>query len=368
MMKGRTIDLRGHCLLYCNQSRLLIERDPHWRIVEPGDGVLLSDTSVRLSELPAADGASGGFIYYFFGDEALAAIVPMHPRAHALTFRSAEFPCTEGIIPLEKPPLELVYNPEVGARGLLQPLLQVTFNTVYLPLWKLCLRRVVIPRIRALIFLENLVLQPADRHDAIMARYPGGKKTLLREMCHLNMGSVSAIVEQRRLDLCLAWHVYGGRKLEDVITALCVAHPGRFRAKYERWVADEKTFKFSGLGTGYTDTLLAAHPPYIPSLRGKYWLVRDYEMDVLPRHKKRMESDEIYRGQQEHVAALVERDPSILEGGMDFLSPLTPSKQVGQVDPMFGQMASTGMRMVIDAEGLPSIPGLEGCEDLLLAA
>ena len=130
----------------------------------------------------------------------------------------------------------------------------------------------------------------------------------------------------------------------------------------------KKHLKFSVLGPGYTDPLLPAHPPYIPPLRGKFGFVRDSEMAVLPRHKKRMESDEIYRGQQEHVAALVERDPSILEGGMDFLSPLTPSKQVGQVDPMFGQMASTGMRMVIDAEGLPSIPGLEGCEDLLLAA
>jgi hypothetical protein len=368
MMKGRTIDLQGHCLVYCHGSRLLIERDPYWRIVGPGDGVLLSDTSVRLSELPVEEGASGGFLYYFFGDEALAEIVPMHSRAHALMFRSAEYPSTDGIIPIQKLPLERVYNPEVGAKGLLHPLLTVIFNTIYLPLWKLCLHRVVIPRIRIQIFLENLVLRPLDRHGAILAQYPGGKNALLREMRRLNMGSVAAIVEQRRLELCLAWHGYGGRQLDDVIRALCVAHPGSFRAKYERWVADEKTFKFSGLGTGYTDTLLAAHPPYIPSLRGKYWLVRDYEMDVLPRHKKRMESDEIYRGQIEHATDVVARDPSILEGGLDSLNPLTPSKQVGQVDPMFWDMESTGIGMIIESEGLASIPGLEDCADLLMAA
>ena len=158
MMKGRTISLQGHCLIYCNGSRLLIERDPHWRIVEPGDGVLLSDTSVRLSELPVEEGASGGFLYYFFGDEALAAIVPAHPRAHALMFRSAEYPCTDGIIPIQKLPLERVFNPEVGAKGLLHPLLTVVFNTIYLPLWKLCLHRVVIPRTRILVHPQKVCL------------------------------------------------------------------------------------------------------------------------------------------------------------------------------------------------------------------
>jgi len=368
MMKGRTIDLQGHYLIYCNGSRLLIERDPHWHIVEPGDGVLLSDTSVRLSELPVEEGASGGFLYYFFGDEALAAIVPMHPRAHALMFRSAEYPSTDGVIPIQELPLERVYNPEVGAKGLLHPLLTVVFNTIYLPLWKLCLRRVVIPRIRTLIFLENLVLRPADRHDAILAQYPGGKNALLREMRRLNMGSVATIVEQRRFELCFSWQNYGKKSFDEIAAALCVSHSVRFKGRYERWLMEQNLAVFGSVGAeNYSNTLLAAHPSFLPSVRGQYWNRREAE-ESMARHRKRMEVDEDYRVQQEMAAAAAAHHPDLVNrvfpGYVDPYAPTLP----GAADPTFWEMKSTGIGMVIEAEGLASIPGLEDCADLLLAA
>ena len=368
MMKGRTIDLQGHCLIYCAGSRLLIERDPHWRIVEPGDGVLLSDTSVRLSELPVEEGASGGFIFYFFGDEALASIVHMHPRTHALVFRSAEYPCTDGIMPIEKLPLERVFNPEVGAKGLLHPLLTVVFNTLYLPLWKLCLHRVVIPRTRILIFLENLVLRPLDRHDAILAQYPGGKNALLREMRRLNMGSVAAIVEQRRFELCFAWQNYGGKPFKEIAAALCLSQPGRFKARYESWVAEQNLVVFDSVGAdNYSDTLLAAHPPFLPSLRGQYWRRREAE-ESMARHRKRMD-DEDYRQMQEMAAEAAAHHPDLVNREFPgYVNPYAPTSLPGEIDPAFVEMQSTGIAMVIEAEGLASIPGLEDCADLLMAA
>lgn len=367
-IRTRKVEIRGHCLVYVENAQILIGRSDLQHLLGPGDAALLSDTTATISELPAVDGTAGGAVYFFFGDEELAELVPVNPRANMLLFRSAEFPCAEGFLPFQKVPMRFVYDPAVGIRGLVHPLLTLMFNQITLPLWKLCLRRVVIPRIRLQIFLENLVLRPAKDHGRILEKFPGGKSALLREMRRLKLPSIAAGVEQRRLELCIAWHVYGGRELDDVIRALCVAQPGRFRAKYERWVADEKTFKLSGLGTGYADTLLAAHPPYIPSIRGKYWLRRDYEMDVLPRHHEKMKTDENYRGQIEFATAAVERDPSILEGGLDFLNPLTPSRQIGQVDPMFWHLESTGIGMIIEAEGLTSIPGLEDCAELLMAA
>ena len=369
MMKARTIDLQGHCLLYCNQSRLLIERDPHWHIVEPGGAALLSDTSVRLSELPVEDGASGGFLYYFFCDEALASIVPMHPRAHALMFRSADYPCTDGIIPIQKLPLERVYNPEVGAKGLLHPLLTVIFNTIYLPLWKLCLHRVVIPRIRIQIFLENLVLRPLDQHDAVMAQYPGGKNALLREMGRLKMGSVAAILEQRRFELCFAWQNYGQKSFEEIAAALCVSHPGRFKGRYDRWVAEQNPAVFGSVGTdNYSDMLLAAHPPFLPSVRGQYWNRREAE-ESMARHRKRMEDDEDYRVQQEMAAAAAAHHPDLVNREFPgYVDPYAPTMLPGEADPMFWALKSTGVGMILAAEGLASIPGLEGCDELLLAA
>lgn len=369
MMKGRTIDLQGHCLIYCNGSRLLIERDPHWRIVEPGDGVLLSDTSLRLSELPVEEGASGGFLYYFFGDEALAEIVPMHSRAHALMFRSAEYPSTDGIIPIQKLPLERVFNPEVGAKGLLHPLLTVIFNTIYLPLWKLCLRRVVIPRIRTLIFLENLVLRPLDRHGAILAQYPGGKNALLQEMARLRMGSVAAIVEQRRFELCFAWSNYGKKPFDEIAAALCVSHPSRFKSRYERWLVEQNVVAFGSVGAdNYSDTLLAAHPPFLPSVRGQYWNRRETE-ESMARHRNRMATDADYRVQQEMAAAAAAHHPDLVNRVFPgYVDPYASPTLAGSADPAFWEMRSTGIAMVIEAEGLASIPGLENCAELLLAA
>ena len=369
MMKGRTIDLQGHCLVYCHGSRLLIERDPYWRIVEPGDGVLLSDTTLKLSELPVEDGTSGGFIFYFFGDEELASIVPMHPRAHALMFRSAEFPCTEGIMPIQKLPLERVFNPEVGAKGLLHPLLTVVFNTIYLPLWKLSLRRVVIPRIRIQIFLENLVLRPLDQHDAVMAQYPGGKNALLREMGRLKMGSVAAIVDQRRFELCFAWSNYGQKSFEEIAAALCVSQPGRFKSRYDRWFVEQNLVVFDSVGAeNYSDTLLAAHPPFLPSVHGQYWNRREAE-ESMARHRKRMEDDEDYRVQQEMAAAAAAHHPDLVNRVFPgYVDPYAPTTLPGEIDPAFFEMKSTGLAMVMAAEGLTSIPGLEDCADLLLAA
>ncbi len=368
-MKARTIDLRGHCLIYCNGSRLLIERDTHWHIVEPGDGVLLSDTTVKLSELTVEGGAFGGFLFYFFGDEALAAIVHMHPRTHALVFRSAEFPCTEGIMPIQKLPLERVFNPEVGAKGLLHPLLTVVFNTIYLPLWKLCLHRVVIPRTSILIFLENLVLQPLKRHDAILAQYPGGKNSLLRELGRLKMGSVAAIVEQRRFELCFAWSNYGKKSFDEIAAALCVSQPRRFKARYDRWLVEQNLVVFDSVGAdNYSDALLAAHPPFLPSLRGQYWNRREAE-ESMARHRKRMEDDEDYRQMQEMAAEAAAHHPDLVNREFPgYVNPYAPTSLPGEIDPAFFEMKSTGIAMILASDCLASIPGLEGCDELLLAA
>jgi len=65
----------------------------------------------------------------------------------------------------------------------------------------------------------------------------------------------------------------------------------------------------------------------------------------------------------------VERDPSLLERKIQGpVNALAPSALTGEVDVGFWEMKSTGVGMVLEAEGLASISGLEDCADLLLAA
>ena len=212
--------MHGLALAGCENSRLLIERGHELYLIEPGQKILLSDTTITLSELPCDKISPGSFCYSFFGDEVLADIVSMHPRTSSHLFLSAQYPCADGIIPMRHsfPPTLKALN--VGARDTLRPMLTWLFERPTLPLWKLCLHRVTIPRLRVQIFLENLVLHSMEEHDAILKKYPGGNTAHLREMRHLKMPSIAAMVDQRRFELCFAWHTYGRKTFEDIEKAL----------------------------------------------------------------------------------------------------------------------------------------------------
>jgi len=91
MLRGREVDIRGHILIACENSKLLIERPGVTLLVESGQSVLLSNTRVTLSELPSMKEGSGTFYSFCFTDEVLAAVVPMHPRSNGYMFRVADF-------------------------------------------------------------------------------------------------------------------------------------------------------------------------------------------------------------------------------------------------------------------------------------
>lgn len=157
------------------------------------------------------------------------------------------------------------------------------------------------------------------------------------------------------------------------------------RAKYtsfrdvgpvRRWAGNDihpdatKAFE-GGLVTddfGEARTLLAAHPSFLPSLRGQYWQCRE-AAESMSRHLKRMETDEDYWEQQQVALEAVEHDPTLINHKIPgVVNPMVPSVLTGEVDPQFWEMRSTGIGMVIAAEGLTSISGLEDCDQLLLAA
>ena len=344
----------------------MIERGRALVLVEPGQSVLLSNTTITLSELPVMKVGSGVFYSFFFPDEVLAEVVPMSPRWNSHLFRIAEYPTLEGVTPLPEDAPAMHWIPPVNVKGLLLPMLTHVFNRPTFPFWKLCLTQIAVPRIRIQIFLENLVLSAPAEHGKIMEKYPGGKTTLLREMRRLKMPTVAAMLEQRHLELCLAWHHYGGRSFEDILPALKVTQPGRFRARYERWLVAQNVPVFPGVqSASYSDALLAAHPSFLPSINGQYWNLREAE-ENRERDRKRMETDESYRVLLEMADAALANNPDFAEQG-PWGNPYAPSTLSGEVDGGFWEMKSTGAAMVIAAEGLTSFPGLEDCADLLAA-
>jgi hypothetical protein len=357
---GQQVSIRGHVLACCERSHLLVESDQQRILVQSGHRILLSNITVILSEIPC-DTTGPGISFCFFNDEVLADAVSMTPRMNCLLWMSANYPCHEGVIHVgDRCPAPLIQTH--AAKDLLKPTLSWILNRITLPMWKLCLRRVVCPRVRVQIFLENLVLRPSELHAEIMEKFPGGKNALLREMRHLKMPGIASLVDQRRMELCYAWRTYGKRPFADILPALKVSQPKRFLARYERWLTGQETVKFSNLGTGYSDSLLAAHTSYLPSFRGQYWQLQNEEASRNRYHHRRA-TDPDFRKSEEWNRNLLARD-----GVAAAQPPPAPPKPSGEVDPTFWEMKSTGVKMLIAAEELSSIPGLEGCDELLLAA
>jgi len=352
MKRGQEVRIQGHALACCEDSRLLIERDHEQFLIERGQKVLLSDTTVILSELPPYGIAPGTFYYWFFGDKVLADIVSMHPRTSSYFFIAAGYPCADGIIPVRHATPDVFHNPALRKQDRLVPALTFALNLPTLAFWKLCLHRVTIPRLRIQIFLENLVLHSLEEHDAILTKYPGGNTALLREMGHLKMPSISTMVDQRRFELCFAWQTYGGKTLEEITKALKVPQPRRFLARYERWVAKTKPFKFSDLRSdSYGDTLLAANS-FLPSLRGQYWSRREQQ-----------EQEEL---DGNRYAPLIHHEGSVTPIEQPIRIP--PSPVPNEVVSLFWEMKNTGVEILIAAEQFTLVPGLENCTELLKAA
>jgi hypothetical protein len=183
------------------------------------------------------------------------------------------------------------------------------------------------------------------------------------------MPTIAAILDHRRMELCFAWRNYGQRSFDEIAAALCLSQPSRFIARFERWVVEQNLVVFGSVEPdNYSDTLLAAHPSFLPSVRGKYWIRRAAE-ESLARHLKRVETDESYQLQEELAALALADHPDCVNREIPgYVDPFAPTTLEGEVDPAFWEMRNTGVGMIIEAEGLTSIPGLEDYADLLLAA
>lgn len=360
------VNIQGHLFVLCNDSQLLIEFGGDQILIEPGQSVILSDTEVTITELQGR-GDRPGTVFCFFPDEVLAECVSMDPQVASLIARAANYPTESGIIPIYKQcPSSLLRDLE--PKNILRPLLDWVMNLPSPLLMKLCFERVVSRRIRIQLFLENLILQKSTAHAEIMEEFPGGKRSLLQEMRRLKMPSIAALIDQRRMELCYVWNTYGNRSFEETLPALMLSQPKRFLSRYERWLERESRIKFPNVGTNFHDAVLVAQPSYLRGLPGPFWQLRE-DAEINSRHLHRMETDHAYRQNEEELSALINRRSSISQkttfpaGEVETAPP--PS---GVVEEKFWDLKSTGINMILKAENIASFPGLEDCEDLLLAA
>ncbi len=222
----RIVKVRGHALLVPLPGELRLDGGKRPLRIAATEAVILSNTEEVITELPCGSRREGQFLWFFFNDRALAQAIPLSleffARFHSLT----KYPVSEHVIRLPHAPLTAVLHSSYGLQGMLAPMLTAIFNSLSPGFAKLCLNRIIIPRIRMLLFLERLVLKPRRDHDSLLAGYPGGKNALRREMTRLAMPSVAHFVTERRKAIHKKWLEQGVPEVK-ILAAFHVKTPGR---------------------------------------------------------------------------------------------------------------------------------------------
>jgi hypothetical protein len=368
----------------------MIERGPATVLLHAGQAALLSDTTAVVSELPLTTYGEGLFFYFSFNDRVLAETIPMNPRTAAFVLMGRDYPiCMEGMTPVGNSILQdsrtterweielfdLVYRkgvrspPESEKRGILAQCLILARNRQCFPFLRLCTDRVVIPRIRILLFLEGLVLARDDTHAALFESFPGGRANLLRSMRNLAMPSPASIIRNRRFELTFAWSEYGGNALSEIAMALQVKNPARFLADYRKWIAATKPFKFRHIDlTRYSDVLLVSEPPYLAPLFSEFWVRRDREEREASGNLTKDELGD--RKVLEDIKSISAEWYDELVNGPQPACKLRIGQgpETGEIDPEYLTMKSTGARMAVITHQISQVPGLEDCERWLTAA
>lgn len=403
MRREQRFVVKGNLLIGCEAGQILIERGPETVILRAGQAAILSDIEATVSELPLTRYEQGLFCYWHFTDRVLAELTSMSPRTASFIMTGADYDLyTRGMIPFgsnvirmsrtsperapasppnpDTPPPGFIMPPDFGPapreieEGYEQPhmlwqALILARNRMQMPFLCLCAEKVIIPRIRVLVFLENLTLADDDTHASLLEQFPGGKVVLQQLMRNLGMPCARSMVRTRRFELALAWHTYWGRTLPEIANALHVKHPKRFISDYQKWVIETQPFTFRDLDmTNYQHILLASSFPWLEALFGPYWRQREEQErnDAGLNIERDRQCQEIQDQVLEAWPDFYDEPCPELEAARKPLPWLDP--EPGEIDEKFLGMENTGVRMAIAAYRISQIPGLEDVETLLTAA
>ena len=219
------VKVSGHVLVYVDQGYLHMEEGTVPHIMEAGQAAVFSDTEICISQMAGPNGV-GDFFWMFFNDRVLAHSIPtcleMFRRFHMF----ANFPGRDGVVFFKRCPLHLDILKAQGLPNILKPTLLLALNQLSGGFLRVCMRRVIIPRTRILLFLERLMLRPRKDHPGLLNDYPGGRTALRREMSQLAMPSVAKLVTERRQEILHTWLTEGALE-DDILKAFQLGILGR---------------------------------------------------------------------------------------------------------------------------------------------
>jgi len=199
---GQRMRLGDHLLLVVRQGYLRLKIENIQLKIEAGNAVLLSDLEFEVSELVAPGHGVAAFSWFFFDDSMLGRVMTpsvsgiQHFQGHA------QHPSSHKVILFEPVQISAIEGLEQGNPAVfLQRLLNVSFNEFYPPMVKLLVHRIMIPRLKVWLFVENLIFLERAQRRQFCERFPGGARALGRELGRLALPSLERLIAQRRREL-----------------------------------------------------------------------------------------------------------------------------------------------------------------------
>lgn len=199
---GQRMRLGDHLLLVVRQGYLRLKIENIQLKVEAGNAVMLSDLEFEVSELVAPGHSVAAFSWFFFDDSMLGRVMTpsvsgiqlfqahaQHPSSHkVMLFGAVEISAIEGL-------------GQGDPASFLQRFLNVGFNELYPPMVKLLVNRIMIPRLKVWLFVENLIFLERAQRRQFCERFPGGARALGRELGRLGLPSLERLIARRRREL-----------------------------------------------------------------------------------------------------------------------------------------------------------------------
>lgn len=193
--------LDGHLLIVVRQGFLRLKIENISLTVEAGQGILVSELNFEISELVAPGQGVAAFSWFFFDAATLGKLSSL--MADIGVWQGyANLPCAQNLIGFDEVKIRAVESlVHDGPESFLLRLLRVRLNEFHPPLIKLLFNRIILPRFKVRLFVENLVFLSKEQVRAFRTRYPGGSGALGRELSRLGLPSLARLVAQRRREL-----------------------------------------------------------------------------------------------------------------------------------------------------------------------
>lgn len=210
LVHSHRVRLDKHAVVVVDQGFLRVTIDGRTRLIESGEAALLSVAEIELSELMNPGSSDGAFVWFFFDDRLLGDVVSDTYNVFRTFHRFWSHPSDERICVFPK---QLVRMTQMFSQSSFEQnlpnLIKAGWNELNPRILKLVLRRVIVPRLSILLFVERLLFHQPTDFPTMIESYPGGAGALRKEIRRLGMGGLKTVVEGCRQSWMDTWRQSG---------------------------------------------------------------------------------------------------------------------------------------------------------------